>query len=43
MTSESQVQLRPEDRAELEGWVAGRNTLSLDLHVVVDKLRNPQA
>jgi hypothetical protein len=26
MTTESRVQLSPEDRAELEGWVAGRNT-----------------
>ena len=26
MTSESQVQLPAADRAELEGWVAGRNT-----------------
>jgi hypothetical protein len=26
MTTESRVRLSPEDRAELEGWVAGRNT-----------------
>src|SRR6266436_4910338 len=26
MTTESRVQLSPENRAELEGWVAGRNT-----------------
>jgi len=26
MTTESHVQLSSEDRAELEGWVAGRNT-----------------
>ncbi len=26
MTTESRVQLSPEDRAELESWVAGRNT-----------------
>jgi transposase len=26
MTKESRVQLSPEDRVELEGWVAGRNT-----------------
>ena len=26
VTTESRVQLSPEDRAELEGWVAGRNT-----------------
>ena len=26
MTIESQVPLSPEDRAKLEGWVAGRNT-----------------
>jgi hypothetical protein len=26
MTTESRVQLSPEDRAELEGLVAGRNT-----------------
>jgi hypothetical protein len=26
MESEASVQLSPEDRARLEGWVAGRNT-----------------
>jgi hypothetical protein len=25
MTTESQIQLSPEDRAALEAWVAGRN------------------
>ena len=26
MESEASIQLSPEDRARLEGWVAGRNT-----------------
>jgi hypothetical protein len=29
MTTELQVRLSPEDRTELESWVAGRNTPSI--------------